>query len=72
MTSRLTEEEYYELLDEARNAVPCGGLERIYNRMIRKGSRYALSYTYWQWFIGPWLEHHNLLDDLEKEYGDGR
>lgn len=71
MTSRrLSEEEYYELLDEARNAVPCGGLAKIYNRMLGEVPSHAWKYTYWQWFLGPWLEHHDLLYDLEKEYGD--
>ena len=69
-TTRITEEEYYELLREARNCIPPhrDGCSYIYERRVRRGRKYR-ELTYYDWFTGPWLRHHTILFDLEKEYG---
>lgn len=70
-TTSISEEEYYELLEEARDSIPPIGLDRIFQRMLQQPRSYAWKYSYLEWFVGPWLEHHRILDELEKEYGDG-
>ena len=66
----VTKEIYYELLKEARARIPSKGLEWIFSRMLRNGSDYAIFHGYYDWVTGPWLTHHDILFDLEREYGD--
>lgn len=66
----MNEEEYYEVLREARDAIPNRGLEYIFCRMVKSNSDYIWKYSYPKWLVGPWLQHHHTLWTLEVEYGD--